>query len=295
MLFCAEDNQTRCIFPTLWELYKQNNNIKQKDNSIAGSTIWYEESQDNWYIDENKKKEKKKNYCKIDNLSFLTPEFLRNIPSPVFRKMIKELRDYAITYPDEKNVQIYMIAQWIARERAEKFMKSWQNVVIAHPALDYTVVRPPHSYATMRKVLLIEGETDRFFKSLGKRNDVALIAFVSPGCVYCATQMPILNNFVSQYKIKLKYINVKEKPQVMVKFGIEAVPEVWLAVKGKGMTRVTAGLRTEDVIKQNIIRAYEYLTGKKVLPDIYKKENINQINYKQVGIPKEKNKIKKLW
>jgi hypothetical protein len=68
----------------------------------------------------------------------------------------------------------------------------------------------------------------------------------------------------------VEYVNVRERPDLATKFRLETVPEIWLAVKDKGFRRVTAGLRTLDVIKKNVVPAYGNITGKNLVPKPYK-------------------------
>ena len=241
-----------------------------------------------WYVQNDNsskvKKEEREKKC-ILNLSFITPQFLENLPAGEYKKLMDELMDYAVSYPTPQNVQVFMLAQWYARERAVKFMNAWQEVLNAHPALDYTIVRPPFGYATKVQTLYRHQRIEKFLHSLGQRDDIAVIAFVSPDCLYCVQQMPILLNLQKQYGIRVKFVNVKEHEELIKKYHIEALPDIWLAVKDYGMERISAGLRTLDTIINRLIKVYENITGEKIFMDIYRKEKVKNIEYNRYFKP----------
>ncbi len=255
-------NATSCRWPFLASLseHKEHN--------------WWHEREKGWFFYE--KEPEQPDSCKV-TLDFLTPSFLRSLTASDFRKLLDELMDYSVSKPTEGNVRAYMLAQWIARERAEQFMTAWSDVISAHPALDYTVVRPPFAYATQQKVMREGARREKFFMNLGKRKDVAIVAFVSPECVYCATQMPIVLKLRDRYGIRIKMINLSEHPDFISRLGIEATPEIWLAVKGVGLTRVTAGLKTLDTIEAGIVSAWQKLTGKSPYEPLWKKEGVEAV------------------
>jgi len=260
-----EEEKKDCPWPTLARLSK----IFSRDSRKTHGENFWTEIEAGWFFGDEEEQESEEK-CEVESLSFITADFLRKLPAPVFRELLTDLLNYAVTNPTKKNVAVYMFAQWIAREKAEKFMVAWQDVLRAHPALDYTVARAPFAYATKEQTLRTLSARKRFLKEAAARDEIALVAFVSPECVYCVSEMPILLRIRERYGLRISFVNVAERPEMISRFGIEALPEVWLAVKGHGMTRITAGLRSEDEILEAAVKAYEQMTGKKVLPDIYK-------------------------
>ena len=254
----ADSNASKCRWPLLASLPR-----KEAD--------WWKEREQGWFF-----YRREPEACEA-RLDAITPDLLRAMPAKEFRRLMDELMDYAVSNPDTRNVRAYMIAQWIARERAVKFMNAWSDVLQAHPALDYTVVRPPSAFAGTQKALFRGRERERFLEELGRRKDAAVVAFVSPDCVYCATQIPILFKLRDKYGIRLRLVNLREHPEMIQRLGLEATPEVWLAVRGKGMTRVTAGLRTLDVIEEAIVRAWSRLTGRSPYEPVWKKEGVEAV------------------
>ena len=256
----AEDT---CPWPTLMELYE-----KYGRKSTERSDVFWARKEEGWFFGNSEKDEEEK--CRVEDFSFIDADFLRTLPAPVFRKLLDDLMNYAVTHPTRRNVAVYMFAQWIAREKAESFMVAWSDVLRAHPSLDYTVARAPFGYATKQQVARLAAAREDFIRKAVSEDRIALVAFVSPDCVYCASQMPILLRLRERYGLRIAFVNTKERPDLVEKFGIEALPEIWLAVKGHGLTRIAAGLTPGDEILRRIPEVYQRMTGKKVLPDVYR-------------------------
>ena len=283
---CAFSASDKCPWPILSSIYQQ---ADSEDNETKDRDFWWEPAGDDWwwmssdckswycrphsdfYLDERKKK--KKDPCKIPALDFLDVNALKSLPAPLFRELINELKDYSVSYPTPANVQKYMKVQYLAMARAKKYQEVWSEALWRHPSLDYTVVRPTSLYASKVGAVSESQIIERFLKSLGNRDDVAVVGMISPGCIYCAQIGPILARFKRDYNITLRLINIQAHPEVAVKFGIESVPEVWLAVRDVGTMRAAAGLRTYNVLKKAIVRAWERLTGQTVLPQKWEKKS----------------------
>lgn len=277
-----------CPWPVLSSLYREHQAVNA--DRPRDRDFWWEPVDDEWwwqtvecrnwycrfhgeFYPEEEKQEKKPEHCRVPDLKFLEMGTLKDLPAPLFRELINELKDYSVSYPTPANVQKYMQAQYLAMVRAKEYQEVWSEALWRHPSLDYTVVRPTSQYASKVGIVYQGRLLDKFLASLGGRDDVAIVGMVSPECIYCAQIGPILAKFKRDYNINLHFINVQAHPEVAVKFGIESVPEVWLAVRDVGTMRIAAGLRSYNVLKEGVARTWERLTGQTVLPEWHKKES----------------------
>ena len=81
---------------------------------------------------------------------------------------------------------------------------------------------------------------------------------------------------------------MKERPDLVEKFGVEALPEIWLAVKDHGMLRISAGLKSASDIVESMMRGYEALTGESVFPQEYKyTRDLDQLDLEEPAGRKE--------
>lgn len=218
------------------------------------------------FFDPEKADEKTKNVdIAIDWKAF------KNLAAGEMNRFIGELKNYAVTYPSKINVQNYMTAQKIAAEKAKIFMTAWMDVLRDHPVLDETVKRPPSSFVSFNLANAESEAKEIIVKELAADPDMGLVFFYSRDNYYAAIQSPIFKRFLDKTRWRpFKFINVDENPQAANEFGIETVPEIWLASKNGGKARVTAGVRTEDIIQDNIVTAYELITGVKRINDPFK-------------------------
>ena len=261
------DNRNLEKFPALAKLLvEKNESASQKDRSF------WDDARRGWFItkscffdsDEPREEEKEMDIS-IDWDGF------KKLTAKEMNEFIEELKDYAVTYPSKLNVQHYMTAQKIAAGKAKVFMTAWMDVLRDHPALDETVKRPPSSFVSFNLANAKGRAVDAIVKELATNLEVGLVFFYSRDNYYAAIQVPIFNRFLEKTGWRpYKFIDVEENPLAAANFGIETVPEIWLAAKDGRKVRVTAGVRTMDVIKEKIVAAYEQMTGKKRVNDPFK-------------------------
>lgn len=239
-----------------------------KNDSEQEKDWWHDAKRGWFYFEKMPEAEEEKPKDLMKDLDWAR---IRMLPAPRMRKLLDELLDYAVSYPTRGNVRAYMTGQYIATERSVAFMDAWQSVIRDHPSLDETVKRPPSAFVSWQ----LQGAENRAYETLVREMagdpDVGLILFYSDECYFCSLQHPLFKQFVENTGwTTVEYVNVRERPDLATKFRLETVPEIWLAVKDKGFRRVTAGLRTLDVIKKNVVPAYGNITGKNLVPKPYK-------------------------
>jgi thiol-disulfide isomerase/thioredoxin len=247
-------------YPSLYSHARQNQ---------TPETDWWHDAKRGWFWFEKMPEDGER---KLENLmETLDWTEIRKLPAPEMRKLLDELLDYAVSYPEPGNVQAYMTAQYLAKDRSVAFMYAWQDVIRDHPSLDETVKRPPSSLVSWQLEGARGKATETLISGLARDENVGLILFFSDECYFCSIQYPLFKQFTEETGwAPVEFVNVRERPDLAARFQIETIPEIWLAVKDKGFRRVTAGMRTLDVIRKNIIPAYEDLIGEKVIPEPYK-------------------------
>ena len=187
------------------------------------------------------------------------------------KTIITELRELSIARPKKEYVKNYMIAQKIATGKAAKYMNVWQEVLREHPTLDETVKRPPSGYVSFQLANANQNTIDEVVTSIARDKNVGLVLFYQKGSYYSELQLPILQKVVNRTMWEpYLVLDVMEHQKTANEYGIETVPEIWLVEKNGGKARVTAGLRTADVIRKNILPAYEKIVGKRITREPYK-------------------------
>ncbi len=115
------------------------------------------------------------------------------------RKILKESLDKAIIDPTPENVERYIALQNQMSERANKFANTWQQVILNHPELNYSISHPTNNVA-----LQVYHENE------SKEKDVALDQFAEHSglfffyrstCPYCQQFAPILKRFAEAHHI----------------------------------------------------------------------------------------------
>lgn len=115
------------------------------------------------------------------------------------RKILKESLDKAIIDPTPENVERYIALQNQMSERANKFANTWQQVILNHPELNYSISHPTNNVA-----LQVYHENE------SKEKDVALDQFAQHSglfffyrstCPYCQRFAPILKHFAEAHHI----------------------------------------------------------------------------------------------
>lgn len=246
------------IYPTLKRLATFDNQMK-KDESQS----FYKDAKRGWYYFEGLADEEqpKKEEDPREIIAFDWDAF-QKLSSKETNLVMKELQDFAVTHQSKKHSQLYMTAQYIVKEKSKGFMNTWAEVLREHPFLDATVRRPASTYVS-NHLAGIESKTQtELIQIMAQDPNVGLILFHSYDCYYCSLQKPLVEDFIKSTGWKtVQFVDITGRTDLVDKFKIETIPEIWLAIKDKEMVRVTAGLRTLDVIQENLVKAYTIVMG----------------------------------
>lgn len=258
-------------YPNIVKMFEKNNIAIENKESFNEKTFW-DDRYKGWFFYEPMDKEDEDEKKKITKqYNFINWTEFKKLSAKDMRNLINELKELAIANPSENNVQTYMVAQKIATNKAVNFMKTWQDILKEHPSLDETVKQPGSQYASYQLKAQESKIQEEIIKKLSQDDTVGILLMHSDENYYSNIQKPIFRNFIESTKWKTySFVNVDEYPDIITKYGVETLPEVWLTTKDGKSVRVSAGLRTQDVIESGIIQAWEKIIGKKIMPEPYK-------------------------
>jgi conjugal transfer pilus assembly protein TraF len=133
------------------------------------------------------------------------PKTLAEITSvEEFRKELDRLRDVAIMFPTEKNIQAYLWGNQLMMDRASLFTDQWRRVVWKTPGLDFNQHYPQANAATLEAKRLADASRGRALASIGK--SYSLLYFFRSDCALCKIQAPALAMFAKDTGIEVQGI-----------------------------------------------------------------------------------------
>lgn len=142
---------------------------------------------------------------------------------PVFsvkwlQEQLPKLREKAIDNPTRENVQIYMYAQRVMMDKADRFSNMFKRVALTDPLLDENNRFP---FATAFKSVTLranEWAQKKILKSLSKK--AGIFFFYSSSCKYCHFQIFPLKQFALRYGFEIRLISLDGKAMP----GMEKMP-----------------------------------------------------------------------
>jgi conjugal transfer pilus assembly protein TraF len=109
------------------------------------------------------------------------------------KKTIKEALDQAIIEPTPQNVEKYITLQNEMSQRANQFANTWQEVLLKHPELNYSISHPTNNVALQ---VYHENESEQKNDVLQKfAQHSGLFFFYKSTCPYCQRFAPIVKHF----------------------------------------------------------------------------------------------------
>lgn len=175
------------------------------------------------------------------------------------REMINQALAFAQENPaDERRMVTYLKLQGVAMHRAKNFQEAWASALLKYPVLDTTVQRSPTLAATTAEV--VAEREDREFAIQAMRDNMGILFFYSPTCRYCGQQKEILAHFIEKWGWKnITAINVLSSPEAAREYGVQSVPDIWVAGNIKGETvqrRLKSGLVEFHDLERGLLKAW---------------------------------------
>lgn len=167
---------------------------------------------------------------------------------------------------DEKRMVDYMTLQGVAMRRAKAFQESWSEVLLKYPVLDETTQRAPSTLGSGLEAVASRENEEHVLGQM--RENMGILYFYSPSCAYCAKQTEILKMFVEKWNwANFQAINIDENPEVVGKYGVQSVPDLWVAGLVNGevqQRRIKAGLADFGAIERGLMNAWsQWFEGKR--------------------------------
>jgi len=186
------------------------------------------------------------------------------LPAKELNKLLEEVRDYAVSYPDRETVYDYMKLQKIVQKKVLKFAEIWTELNYLHPGYADASKIPWITPATLMDIRNYKKTVKKIITEL-KNSGAWLIMFASHDCPYCIVQMKILAMFSVKWNFKnIKIADINLEKDLAAEYEVEILPEIHLLVPQIGHARATSALSALDNLEQGILRAYYYLTKGKI-------------------------------
>jgi len=259
------------LFP-LFLLAKTNNSFFQ-----SGNIGWFfNEYSENNETNKTKISKLQRNPYDYNKLMKLPDnEFIKQVPinelnnfrADEFKKVFQRIRNIAVMNPTQRNVYLVKKYQKFMTEQAEKFAKVWylQSIEkpneLGYPQIASTSFGRTPAYYKQKK------EYDEFFKKHSK--DIGFVVFYDPkDKMVNAREKWVYKYLKEEYPdYTVMWINIIQRPDLVKKFGIKALPDNFYIYKNKKgeaiWVRIKAGLVTEAELKDNVIFTFKNIILKK--------------------------------
>jgi conjugal transfer pilus assembly protein TraF len=112
------------------------------------------------------------------------------------KKTIQSALDEAMLEPTSTHVEHYITLQNELTDRAEKFSDTWQQVLLKHPELNYSLSHPTNNVALQVYHEKESKDKDTVIKAFSKQT--GLFFFYRSTCMYCQRFAPILKSFAEK-------------------------------------------------------------------------------------------------
>ena len=241
----------------------------------TGNTGWFF-NENNETNETNKTKTLKINPFNLKEIMKLPDDkFMHSIPlnnldlysADAFNKVFKRAKGIAVMKPTRYNVYVVKKMQKFMTDQATKFAKVWYVETLQNPnELGYPDIKAS-TYARNTQMIQKNRREKEFFKKHLK--DLGFVVFYNPADkMINIRERWIIDTFKKQYgNFDFVWIDVTKRPDLVRKFNIKALPDMFFVYKnpkGEGIwARVKTGLTTLDDIVENTIFVYNNIIAPK--------------------------------
>ncbi|OGR07562.1 MAG: hypothetical protein A2511_09965 [Deltaproteobacteria bacterium RIFOXYD12_FULL_50_9] len=228
-----------------------------------------------------------------------TMDDLWNMHPDDFQALLKDFQKKAVQYPTEQNVVEYYTMQDIARRKSVAYANVAGYVTQKYTSFDMNATAPTVTPGQIAKTQMQNKEVQSTIANA--QGDHALLFFTQKGCSFCDKQKNILRFFNDKYGWPIKELDIRENPDIAVRFNITTTPTLLLIGKGKdNYLPVSVGVASMDAIEQKLYRGVRLLGGK-ITPEEYStfdyqksdggdpkailQNNLNQSKQKKTRLP----------
>ncbi len=236
-----------------------------------------------WYEDpevEKKKKEEKKTQTQTASIPKLEKpkidwEKVWDLPPEEFKRLLDQVRDYALYKTTPENVYNYLRLQKVAIKRSEKFMNVAAYVAMTHPDVMFNSIPETKLEAEQTRIARLNYRRQKLREV---SRGYGVVFFYKPNCKYCQMEIPVLDALAQEYGFEVRGINISQNPNLAYKFNIRVTPSLILVSKRnpKKYMLISEGFINLANLLILIPRATDILEGR-LTPDNFlnwKEENI---------------------
>jgi len=244
-------------------------------NALAQAGVFDNRNEDNffnkrqegyfWYLDPIPEKEEKREAPANPKATLpvpAVPETSSEKRLKAFKKRLESAKTTAIMNPTRENIQVYLLLQKKAMDRASVFADQWRRVVWQTPSVNYALRRPTtnaaiHTYKDTRFKRVV-----KVSKDIGK--EYGIYFFFKSSCPYCHRFAPTLKQYEKDHGLNVlpisldggalpAYPNPKVDIRVARMLKVTKVPAVFLVhVKTKKIVPITQGLISYSELQNRV-------------------------------------------
>ena len=205
---------------------------------------------------ENAKKEKTKYKLLEETVVKIPWNIIDKLDPDEIQKLEKKAKKIAVMYPTDHNIKEYQkLIIWIEK-KGFKYTENWMRVVRTDTELAREAASVPVSSAARQDYFLSKTKYKKQILDQFK-NKAGLVVVVKQGCPYCVKQKQILQLFKLETGWEYKLVDINNVPNMVKKFGIARVPDIFLVAKGDDgnplWIRIGTGLHTKEELKNLIL------------------------------------------
>jgi len=204
--------------------------------------------------------EKKEPDSTLVTVAGRTYEELWNMYPDDFQNLMNRTLKLAVQHPTEENVARYLVMQDIARRKSMAFASVVGYVGQKYPQFSNADTHPVISPGRHALARLVHSEITQVIEEASE--DFALIMFTRRGCRFCDVQAEILRFFISSFNWKVRTVDIAERPDLALRFGIEQTPTIILVHRGsRDYMPISVGVVSLGEMNERIYRAIRLMRG----------------------------------
>lgn len=184
---------------------------------------------------------------------------------------VERARDKMVLQPTKENVKSYIILQNQISKNAHELSKTWREVLIENPNLDFSLQHPTSNVAKQVEYAILSKKEKAAIRELASKN--GLFFFYRSSCPYCVRFSPIVKDFAESNNIPLiaittDGISLPEFPHSLpdqgqaAKFQVKVEPALFIVNPYTHQAiPVSYGLTSEADLKSRILQIVESRWG----------------------------------
>jgi conjugal transfer pilus assembly protein TraF len=186
---------------------------------------------------------------------------LMTLHPAVFKELDDAYRQNAVWLRTPEAVEYSVRIQTAMQKMATGYVSVQQHTLLTHPEYNSRAVAPITKVGNTAMVATRNKEVGDFLAKNAFRYE--FIMFTEEGCRFCETQRGILKNLVFKNRMEYAEVDIRKRPEIAAKFGIEGVvPQIVIVERDTLESQpVAVGVTSRNEIERNAYRAIKLLKG----------------------------------